>query len=160
MYFPQGLCFSLPSACSDASQNWNKLELETKIAAAWGGRAALLLRLIPPTTLHELTSVKETVCKLIWPYRSSLTTSEMQIHECTSIPAGLEGMPEPTFVSGWTDIRRDSTAAFCLRCSYVNGEKKEDPDSENPSDSGNGFIWKEKILSVLILQQSMYEWTF
>lgn len=84
MYFPQGLCFSLPSACSDASQNWNKLELETKIAAAWGGRAALLLRLIPPTTLHELTSVKETVCKLIWPYRSSLTTSEMQIHECTS----------------------------------------------------------------------------
>lgn len=53
MYFPQGLCFSLPSACSDASQNWNKLELETKIAAAWGGRAALLLRLIPPTTLHQ-----------------------------------------------------------------------------------------------------------
>lgn len=49
-------------------------------------------------------------------------------------------MSEPTFVSGGTDICRDSTAAFCLRYSYESGEKREVPDSENPSDSGNGFI--------------------
>lgn len=39
-----------------------------------------------------------------------------------------------------TDICRDSTAAFCLRYSYESGEKREVPDSENPSDSGNGFM--------------------
>lgn len=84
--------------------------------------------------------MKETVCKLIWPYTGSLATSEMQIHEYISIPAGLGGMSEPTFVSGGTDICRDSTAAFCLRYSYESGEKREVPDSENPSDSGNGFM--------------------
>lgn len=156
MYFPQGLCFSLPSACSDASQNWNKLELETKIAAAWGGRAALLLRLIPPTTLHQWRKLCAN-----W---SGLTEAPWLLLKCKSmnvLPPSRFGGNAWAHICVWGDWH--SQRQYCSILSEMflcEWRKKGRSWFRKPLWFRKWFYLKGKILSVSILQQSMYEWTF
>lgn len=158
MCFPQGLCLSLPSACSDVSQNWNNLKLATKIAAMRGAGCPVA----PPHPSDHIAwaRIGEGNC----------VQTDLALHRLL----GYFWNANPWIYFHPSRFRGNVWAHICVwgdwhlqrqYCSVLSEiflwewRKKGSSWFRKPLWFRKWLYLKGKILSVLILQQGMYEWT-